>query len=140
MDSNPRTPDVIRGESILQGTRVPLPNGMRVVRHTAPREVPVAGEVPLIHPKDPDSKQVQEFYTPEVAVFDLENPDHLDAYRKVWQEIAEGRSVLSENRVDFSEKTGKYKAFMRWSALDYALPGAPRPPRRFAPPQVSPEQ
>lgn len=140
MSSNPRPPDVIRGESIVQGARVPLPQGMRVVRHVAPREVPIAGEVPLIHPKDPDSKQVQEFYTPEVAVFDLENQDHLDAYRKVWQDITDGRSVLSENRVDFSEKTGKYKAFMRWSTLDYALPGAARPPRRFTPPQVSPEQ
>ena len=140
MDSNPRAPDVIRGESVRQGTRVPLPNGMRVVRHVAQREVPIAGEVPLIHPKDPDSKQVKEFYTAEVAVFDLDNPDHLDAYRRVWQEIAEGSSVFSEHRVDFSEKHGKYKAYMRWSALDYGLPGSPRPPRRFAPPQVSPEQ
>jgi hypothetical protein len=113
---------------------------MRVVRHAAQREVPITGEVPLIHPKDPDSKQVKEFYTAEVAIFDLANPDQLDTYRKVWQEIAEGSSVLSEHRVDFSEKHGRYMAYMRWSTLDYALPGAPRPPRRFAPPQVSPEQ
>lgn len=140
MSSNPLPPGTINASQVLQGTRVPLPQGMRVVRHTAPREVPITGEVPLIHPKDPDSKQVQEFYTPEVAVFDLDNPDHLEAYRRVWQDIAEARAVLSENRVDFSEKTGKYKAFMRWSALDYGLPGSPRPPRRFAPLQASPEQ
>ena len=140
MESSQPRPDVIRGGSILQGSRVPLPQGMRVVRHAASREVPVTGEIPLIHPKDPDSKQVKEFYTAEVAVFDLDNPDHLDVYRQIWQEIAEGSSVVSEHRVDFSEKHGKYKAYMRWSALDYGLPGSPRPPRRFAPPQVSPEQ
>lgn len=116
---------------IAPGSRIVVPSQMRTVRHVPPKTVESrGGQAPLIHPKDPDERQIQAHYISEVRVFDLADPDDLDEYNKVWQDISDGRSLLSAEDVKFSELTGKFLAFMRWVDVEYALPGAPRPERR----------
>jgi hypothetical protein len=112
---------------------------MRVVRHRPQREVTLGGvEVPLIDPKAPDSQQVQQHLIPEARVFDLSDPEDLEEYRAVWADITVGRSLSSEHAVNFCPEKATYIAFMRWSDVEYSLPGGPIQARRRKPKAVKP--
>lgn len=106
------------------GTRVAIPTGMRVVRASQQREVTLTGgEVPLIHPKDPDAKQIQQVLVPRVRVFDLSKPGDVAAAEQVWQAIAMRAAFHSEDRTAFDEKRGTFVQYIRWSEVVHALPG-----------------
>lgn len=122
------------------GSRVVVPNQMKTVRYAAPKTVEVNGEVPLIHPKDPDERQLQAHYLVGAKIFDLEDPDDLEIYTQIWQDITDGKTLLSQEEVKFSDHHGRYLVFLRWADVEIALPGAPRPPRRVRRRLESPEQ
>jgi hypothetical protein len=128
------------GSALAKGAKVVVPKAMRKVRHVPPQtlEVP-GGEVPLIHPKDPDERQIQEHFLAEVRVFDLGNSTQMDEYRNIWQAVSDGQAVVSEHQVNFSEAKGTYLAYMRWSDIRPALPGQPRPDRVQHAPAVEPQ-
>lgn len=106
------------------GTRVSIPAAMRVVRATAPREVLVtSSEIPLIHPKDPDAKQIQQVLVPRIRVFNLAKPEDVKAAELVWQAIALKRALWSEDKTQFNEATGTFVQYIRWSEIVNALPG-----------------
>ena len=127
--------------ALSRGAKVVVPRAMRKVRHVPPQTVEVpGGEVPLIHPKDPDDRQIQEHFLAEVRVFDLANPTDMEEYREVWQCVSDGTAVVSDHQVNFSEAKGTYLAYMRWSDVVAALPGAPRPQRVQHGQRVEPTQ
>ena len=106
------------------GARVAIPSGMRVVRARPPRELVMgAGEVPLIHPKDADHKQIQEALVARAKVFDLGDPVQAALAEQVWQAIAETRAFYSEHKTQFDEGRGKFFQYIRWSEVVHALPG-----------------
>jgi hypothetical protein len=116
------------------GARVVIPQQMRRVRFVAPKTLSTpSGEVPLIHPDDPDSRQIQDHYLAEARVFNLSDPLDLADYNRVWQDITDGISLLSAEDVKFSELHGHFVAFLRWVDVEPALPGQPRPARRHRP-------
>lgn len=82
-----------------------------------------AGEVPLIHPGDPDHKQIQEALVARSKVFDLTDPPQAEAAERVWQAIAEKRAFYSEHKTQFDETHGKFFQYIRWSEVVHALPG-----------------
>jgi hypothetical protein len=97
---------------------------MRVVRATAAREVTLtSSDIPLIHPKDSDEKQIQQVLVTRVRVFDLSNPEDVQAAEQVWQAIALGKAVRSEDKTCFDETRGKFFQYIRWSDVVHALPG-----------------
>ena len=109
---------------VAVGTRVPIPQGMRVVRARPARQVTMtAGEVPLIHPRDPDHKQIQEALVARSKVFDLSDTTQAAAAEQVWQAIAEKRAFYSEHKTHFDETRGKFFQYIRWSEVVHALPG-----------------
>ena len=80
-------------------------------------------EVPLIHPKDPDSKQIQEVLVPRIRVFDLSKPEDVIDVEKVWQAIASRAALYSESKTEFDAKRGTFVQYIRWSEVVHALPG-----------------
>jgi len=97
---------------------------MRVVRARPPRElVMTGGEAPLIHPKDPDHKQIQEALVARSRVFDLSDTTQAAAAELVWQRIAAKRAFYSEHKTHFDETRGKFFQYIRWSEVVHALPG-----------------
>lgn len=97
---------------------------MRTVRATAPRQVTLTSQdIPLIHPKDADEKQIQAVLVPRVRVFDLSKPEDVEAVEKVWQAIALRAAVWSEDKTHFDEKRGTFVQYLRWSDIVHALPG-----------------
>ena len=119
-----------KSAALPQGSTVAIPEAMRRVRHRPQPTVELpGGEVPLIHPKDPDNRQLQDHWLSEIKVFDLSDPDQLDEYRQIWQAVSDGQAVVSDHQVNFAENKGTYLAYMRWSDIRTALPGQPRPGR-----------
>lgn len=113
-----------RAVGVPVGSRVVIPDKMRVVRAQVPREVVMTtGDVPLIHPKDPDAKQIQQVLVPRVRVFDLSKPEDVKAVELVWQAIALKRAFWSEDKTVFDEKKGTFIQYLRWSEVVHALPG-----------------
>lgn len=103
--------------------QVKLPRGARVVRHTPVPQVSITGDAPpLIDPKDPDHKQIQEIYTAKVQVFDLSKPEDIKALEEVWQKICNKQALPSENVTTWSTDKQAYVTFMRWSELSYVAP------------------
>lgn len=129
--SRPGTSEPVRANGpireaqvIAVGTRVPIPQAMRVVRARPPREVTLTGsDVPLIHPKDPDHKQIQEALVARSRVFDLSDATQAEAAEQVWQAIAAKRAFYSEHKTHFDETRGKFFQYIRWSEVVHALPG-----------------
>lgn len=110
--------------SFAVGSKVAIPKAMRVVRAGGRREVTLtSAEVPLIHPKDSDEKQIQYALLARVRVFDLSDPKDVAAAELVWQSIAAKNAVWSEDKTAFDETRGKFYQYIRWSDLVHALPG-----------------
>ena len=106
------------------GTRVVIPAKMRVVRASVPREVLMTtGEVPLIHPKDADAKQIQAVLIPHVRVFDLSKPEEVTALELILQGVFLKRAVISEIKTQFDETRSTFMQYLRWSDIVNALPG-----------------
>jgi hypothetical protein len=100
-----------------------LPKGIPVARHTPPKHVVVPeGELPLIDPKDPPNKQIQEVWTARIKVFDLSNDVQREEYEKVWQAVCDGNARISESQVNFVASDAKYVALLRWADLTYKIP------------------
>jgi hypothetical protein len=103
--------------------KVSLPAQVKTVRHVPPREVEVPGpEIPLIDPKDPPHKQVQEIWSANVDVFDLSDRDQLARYREVWQEVCDQKALVSEHRTEWVASKGAFVALLRWARLSYVAP------------------
>lgn len=128
-----------KSAALERGARVTVPKAMRTVRHVPPQTIEIpGGEVPLIHPKDPDERQIQEHFLAEVRVFDLSDDTQMEEYREVWQSVSDGTAIVSDHQVNFSETKGTFLAYMRWSDVRAALPGQPRPDRVRRGPRVEP--
>ena len=113
-----------RPAGVPVGTRVVIPDRMRVVRAQVPREVVMTtGEVPLIHPKDPDAKQIQAVLVPHVRVFDLSKPEEVQDLEKVLQNVFLKRAVVSEIKTHFDENKSTFIQYLRWSDIIHVLPG-----------------
>jgi len=102
--------------------KVSLRPGLKTVRHIPPPDVEVTAEMPLIDPKDPDHKQIQEIWEAKVRVFRLKVPDDVTALADVWQRICDLKSKFSENNTQWSAKDDNFVVMMRWADLSYVAP------------------
>lgn len=106
--------------------RVPLPPGMRVVRHQPPKIVQTpAGQLPLIDPAGPDSQQIQQVLKTRVRQFDMTKEVDVQALEELWQKIADGDALPSENVTSFTPTDGRYVVYVRWSEFSYVAPRQP---------------
>lgn len=96
---------------------------MRTVRHRPTPPVQVgSGQLPLVDPKDPDSKQIQEHWYAKVRVFDLSKEPDLLEYEQIWQHQCDGTANICEHRVDLDAANGRYLAFVRWANIVLKAP------------------
>lgn len=96
---------------------------MPVVRFHPTRTAEIQGtEVPMIHPDDPKSKQVQEIWTAHVRLFDLSDDKQIKEYEQVWQEICDGRSKFADQQgPEWDATKGRHVALLRWASLSYKV-------------------
>lgn len=85
-----------------------------------PFHLPGIGGHPFRGEKVPDLKQTDR-QQPQIGleghafVFDLANKKHLEYYEKIFHMAYNGQARIGVDRVDFDEKTGTYRAFVRWA-------------------------
>lgn len=97
----------------------------RVVRHVPPKTVAIQGEsLPLIDPKDPDHKQIQEVLTAHVKVFNLAKPEDLAEYQAVWQTVTDQKAAVSECVTNWHPESASYIVYLRWVSMSLVAPQA----------------
>lgn len=110
-----------------------IPMGMATPRFRADRMVEVEGgaaNAPQIVPGDPPHKQVKKRMVAKARVFNLLVPEEVLEHEAVWQLIADGEAKVSNPVLQPIYVEGKgLLAYLRWSEIEYLLPGA-RPTNR----------
>jgi len=102
--------------------KVTLRTGMKTVRHIPAQQVDVPGELPLISPEDPDSKQIQEVWTARVRVFRLKSETDQADLTEVWQRVTNQQCRISENITQWCAEDVNFVVFLRWSDISYVAP------------------
>jgi hypothetical protein len=103
-----------------------MPPGMRAVRFRAEREAEiVGGVVPLIDPRDKDSRQPQMRLVTHCKVFNLLDANEVIEYEKVWQDIADDRAILSKDQIIASPDGTIVRGLLRWGVKTYRVQGQP---------------
>ena len=99
-----------------------IPRGLPTVRHYPPPtvELPANAEVPMFGKDDKPENKLQQIWTANVRVFNLNDPEELRQYTEVWQLITDGKGTISESTTNFHD--GKYTALLRWSEFSYKIP------------------
>ncbi len=99
-----------------------IPRGLPIARHyPAPTvELPVNAEVPLFGKDDKPENKLQQIWTANIKVFNLNDPAELKEYTRIWQLITNGEGTISESTTNFHD--GKYTALLRWSEFSYKIP------------------
>jgi hypothetical protein len=78
--------------------------------------------VPHRKEDDPGFMQPRAMADAYVRVFDTEEKKDMKEYEKVWDEAAKGRVMISKEEMQWSEKTGSWKIFLRWGEVFLEMP------------------
>ena len=83
----------------------------------APFRLKAGDRMPHFKSDDQPHNQPQEVMDAHARVFDFAKPDDVAAYDVVIDIVAKQRAMISKDEINWDEKSGAYKAFLRWVEL-----------------------
>lgn len=91
--------------------------------------LPFRGDPSLFLKKDdPQWRQPQLRYEVHVRVFTLDDKDQLEAYTEVCQQVANGRAMVSYEKLEYDKDRRTWQVLLRW--MDVFFQGPDQKPAR----------
>jgi len=84
---------------------------------------------PRIQRKETDEEPLQPQLQSKVGtfVFHMNDPEHLQAYNEIMQQVADGYTVISMEDNSYNSATHSYDVLLRWLTQYYVAPPEERP-------------